>query len=77
MNSPTTASNGLGTNVNFSPGLSVERSPFERDLDVTAVIANGCYRWPARQLKGFDVAASAISQVHRDYGQLAVPTADC
>jgi hypothetical protein len=49
---------GLGTNVNFFhlDCLSSEVR-LNVDLDVTlTVIANGCYRWLARQLKGFDKA---------------------
>jgi len=49
---------GLGTNVNFfhMDCLSSEVR-LNVDLDVTlTVIANGCYRWLARQLKGFDAA---------------------
>jgi hypothetical protein len=49
---------GLGTNVNFfhMDCLSSEVR-LNVDLDVTlTVIANGCYRWLARQLKGFDNA---------------------
>jgi hypothetical protein len=49
---------GLGTNVNFFhlDCLSSEVR-LNVDLDVTlTVIANGCYRWLARQLKGFDSA---------------------
>lgn len=49
---------GLGTNVNFFhlDCLSSEVR-LNVDLDVMlTVIANGCYRWLARQLKGFDQA---------------------
>jgi hypothetical protein len=49
---------GLGTNVNFFhlDCLSSEVR-LNVDLDVTlTVIAHGCYRWLARQLKGFDKA---------------------
>lgn len=49
---------GLGTNVNFFhlDCLSSEVR-LNVDLDVTlTVIANGCYRWLASQLKGFDKA---------------------
>lgn len=49
---------GLGTSVNFFhlDCLSSEVR-LNVDLDVTlTVIANGCYRWLARQLKGFDKA---------------------
>ncbi|MFQ5502574.1 MAG: hypothetical protein ACE5EQ_09780 [Phycisphaerae bacterium] len=47
---------GLGTNVNFfhMDNLSSEVR-LNVDLDVTlTVIANGCYRWLASQLKGFE-----------------------
>jgi hypothetical protein len=49
---------GLGTNVNFFhlDCLSSEVH-LNVDLDVAlTVIAHGCYRWLARQLKGFDKA---------------------
>jgi hypothetical protein len=49
---------GLGTNVNFFhlDCLSSEVR-LNVDLDVTlTVIANGCYRWLAHQLKGFEKA---------------------
>jgi hypothetical protein len=49
---------GLGTNVNFFhlDCLSSEVR-LNVDLDVTlTVIANGCYRWLAHQLKGFEQA---------------------
>lgn len=49
---------GLGTNVNFfhMDNLSSEVR-LNVDLDVTlTVIANGCYRWLASKLKGFDKA---------------------
>jgi hypothetical protein len=49
---------GLGTNVNFFhlDCLSSEVR-LNVDLDVTlTVIANGCYRWLARRLKGFEQA---------------------
>jgi len=49
---------GLGTNVNFfhMDNLSSEVR-LNVDLDVTlTVIANGCYRWLASQLKGFEKA---------------------
>lgn len=49
---------GLGTNVNFfhMDCLSSEVR-LNVDLDVTlTVIANGCYHWLARQLKGFEKA---------------------
>ena len=49
---------GLGTNVNFfhMDNLSSEVR-LNVDLDVTlTVIANGCYRWLAHRLKGFERA---------------------
>ena len=49
---------GIGTNVNFfhMDNLSSEVR-LNVDLDVTlTVIANGCYRWLASKLKGFDKA---------------------
>lgn len=49
---------GLGTNVNFfhMDNLSSEvRLNVDLDLTLT-VIANGCYRWLASKLKGFDKA---------------------
>lgn len=49
---------GLGTNVDFfyMDNLSSEVR-LNVDLDVTlTVIANSCYRWLARQLKGFEKA---------------------
>jgi len=49
---------GLGTNVHFfhMDCLSSEVR-LNVDLDVTrTVIANGCYRWLSRQLKGFEHA---------------------
>ena len=49
---------GLGTNVNFfhMDNLSSEVR-LNVDLDVTlTVIANGCYRWLASRLKGFEKA---------------------
>ena len=61
---------GLGTNVNFFhlDCLSSEVR-LNVDLDVTlTVIANGCYRWLARQLKGFEQAKpeATVPEVHRD-----------
>jgi hypothetical protein len=49
---------GLGTNVNFFHMDCLSSAVrLNVDLDVTlTVIANGCYRWLARQLKGFDTA---------------------
>jgi len=67
---------GLGTNVNFFhlDCLSSEVR-LNVDLDVTlTVIANGCYRWLARQLKGFDTAKP--KQLYRKFvetgGQIEV-----
>ncbi len=58
---------GLGTNVNFFhlDCLSSEVR-LNVDLDVTlTVIANGCYRWLARQLKGF--AQAKPKQLYRKF----------
>lgn len=58
---------GLGTNVNFFhlDSLSSEVR-LNVDLDVTlTVIANGCYRWLARQLKGFEKAKP--KQIYRKF----------
>jgi hypothetical protein len=67
---------GLGTNVNFFhlDCLSSEVR-LNVDLDVTlTVIAHGCYRWLARQLKGFDKAKP--KQLYRKFvetgGQIEV-----
>jgi hypothetical protein len=67
---------GLGTNVNFFhlDSLSSEVR-LNVDLDVTlTVIANGCYRWLARQLKGFEKAKP--KQIYRKFvetgGQIEV-----
>lgn len=67
---------GLGTNVNFFhlDCLSSEVR-LNVDLDVTlTVIANGCYCWLARQLKGFDKAKP--KQLYRKFvetsGQIEV-----
>jgi hypothetical protein len=67
---------GLGTNVNFfhMDCLSSEVR-LNVDLDVTlTVIANGCYRWLARQLKGFESAKP--KQLYRKFietgGQIEV-----
>jgi hypothetical protein len=60
---------GLGTNVNFFhlDCLSSEVR-LNVDLDVTlTVIANGCYRWLARQLKGFDKAKP--KQLYRKFAE--------
>lgn len=62
---------GLGTNVNFfhMDCLSSEVR-LNVDLDVTlTVIANGCYRWLARQLKGFDKAKP--KQLYRKFVETA------
>ena len=41
----------------MSVDFALRKSALNVDLDVTlTVIANGCYRWLARQLKGFDTA---------------------
>ncbi len=58
---------GLGTSVNFFhlDCLSSEVR-LNVDLDVTlTVIAHGCYRWLARQLKGFDKAKA--KQLYRKF----------
>jgi hypothetical protein len=49
---------GLGTNVNFFHlDCLSSKVRLNVDLDVTlTVIAHGCYRWLARQLKGFEKA---------------------
>jgi hypothetical protein len=49
---------GLGTNVNFFHlDCLASEVRLNVDLDVTlTVIANGCYHWLARQLKGFEQA---------------------
>jgi hypothetical protein len=49
---------GLGTNVNFFHlDCLASEVRLNVDLDVTlTVIANGCYRWLAHQLKGFEQA---------------------
>lgn len=67
---------GLGTNVNFFhlDCLSSEVR-LNVDLDVTlTVIANGCYRWLAQRLKGFERAKP--KQLYRKFvetgGQVAV-----
>lgn len=67
---------GLGTNVNFFhlDCLSSEVR-LNVDLDVTlTVIANGCYRWLAQRLKGFERAKP--KQLYRKFvetgGQIAV-----
>ena len=67
---------GLGTNVNFFhlDCLSSEVR-LNVDLDVTlTVIANGCYRWLAHQLKGFEKAKP--KQLYRKFvetgGQIEV-----
>ena len=64
---------GLGTNVNFFhlDCLSSEVR-LNVDLDVTlTVIANGCYRWLARQLKGFDTAKP--KQLYRKFIETGGP----
>ena len=67
---------GIGTNVNFFhlDCLSSEVR-LNVDLDVTlTVIANGCYRWLAHQLKGFEKAKP--KQLYRKFietgGQIEV-----
>ena len=72
---------GLGTNVNFFhlDCLSSEVR-LNVDLDVTlTVIANGCYCWLARQLKGFD--KTKPKQLYRKFvetaGQIEVVSPRC
>jgi hypothetical protein len=61
---------GLGTNVNFFHlDCLASEVRLNVDLDVTlTVIANGCYRWLAHQLKGFEQAKpkQLYPQVHRN-----------
>ncbi len=62
---------GLGTNVNFfhtdCPSSDVRLNV---DMDVTlTVIVNGCYRWLARQLKGFEKAKP--KQLYRKFVETA------
>lgn len=62
---------GLGTNVNFfhMDCLSSEVR-LNVDMDVTlTVIANGCYRWLARQLKAFEKAKP--KQLYRKFVETA------
>ncbi len=62
---------GIGTNVNFfhMDCLSSEVR-LNVDMDVTlTVIANGCYRWLARQLKGFEKAKP--KQLYRKFVETA------
>jgi hypothetical protein len=67
---------GLGTNVNFFHlDCLASEVRLNVDLDVIlTVIANGCYRWLARQLKGFDKAKP--KQLYRKFvetsGQIEV-----
>lgn len=67
---------GLGTNVNFFHlDCLASEVRLNVDLDVTlTVIANGCYRWLARQLKGFEQAKP--KQLYRKFvetgGQIEV-----
>ena len=67
---------GLGTNVNFFHlDCLCSEVRLNVDLDVTlTVIANGCYRWLARQLKSFDTAKP--KQLYRKFietgGQIEV-----
>lgn len=62
---------GLGTNVNFFHlDCLASEVRLNVDLDVTlTVIANGCYRWLARQLKGFDKAKP--KQLYRKFVETA------
>lgn len=62
---------GIGTNVNFfhMDCLSSEVR-LNVDMDVTlTIIANGCYRWLARQLKGFEKAKP--KQLYRKFVETA------
>jgi len=64
---------GLGTNVNFfhMDCLSSEVR-LNVDLDVTlTVIANGCYRWLAQRLKGFERAKP--KQLYRKFVETGGP----
>jgi hypothetical protein len=67
---------GLGTNVNFFHlDCLASEVRLNVDLDVTlTVIANGCYRWLAHQLKGFEKAKP--KQLYRKFietgGQIEV-----
>jgi hypothetical protein len=67
---------GLGTNVNFFHlDCLASEVRLNVDLDVTlTVIANGCYRWLAHQLKGFEHAKP--KQLYRKFietgGQIEV-----
>ena len=67
---------GLGTSVNFFH-LDCPASEVRLDVDLDAVLtvlANGCYRWLARRLHGFD--KTAPKEVYRKFvetgGQLEV-----
>ncbi len=62
---------GLGTNVNFFHlDCLASEVRLNADLDVIlTVIANGCYRWLARQLKGFDKAKP--KQLYRKFVETA------
>ena len=62
---------GLGTNVNFFHMDNVSSEVrLNVDLDVTlTVIANGCYRWLAKRLKGFEKAKA--KQLSRKFVETA------
>jgi len=62
---------GLGQSVNFFH-LDCLASEVELNVDVDAaltVLATGCYRWLARQLRSFDKAAA--KQVYRKFVETA------
>ena len=63
---------GLGTSVNFFHlDCLASEVRLNVDLDVAlTVLANGCYRWLAHHLRGFDKSApkQVLSQVRRDGG---------
>jgi hypothetical protein len=62
---------GLGTNVNFfHMDCLASEVRLNADLDVVlTVIANGCYRWLAHQLKGFD--KTKPKQLYRKFVETA------
>jgi len=62
---------GLGQSVNFFHlDCLASEVPLNVDLDVAlTVLANGCYRWLGRQLRGFDKAAA--KQIYRKFVETA------
>src|SRR5258708_26590487 len=62
---------GLGQSVNFFHlDCLASEVPLNVDLDAAlTVLANGCYRWLARQLQSFDKAAA--KQVYRKFVETA------